>query len=105
MGAVGGVDADPFGLVGLNRQESAELGAVRCLTTPWVVAYPYISGQGARTGETKMTTATAAVETATLTFDNCTATYTPIFGTGRMFVCTCGMETDSGFDFWTTHRR
>jgi hypothetical protein len=50
-----------------------------------------------------MTTATATVETATLTFDNCTATYTPIFGTGRMFVCTCGMETDSGLDFYSAH--
>jgi len=45
----------------------------------------------------------AAVEVAVMTFANCTTTYTPIYGTGRMFVCSCGMETDDGFAFWTTH--
>jgi hypothetical protein len=50
-----------------------------------------------------MTTATATVETATLTFKNCTTTYTPIYGAGRMFVCTCGMETDSGVEFHSAH--
>jgi len=43
-------------------------------------------------------------QTATLTWDNCTTTYTPVYGEDRMFDCTCGMKTDSGFDFWSKHR-
>ena len=41
--------------------------------------------------------------TATLTFKNCTTTYTPVYGEGRMFDCTCGMKTDSGVEFHSTH--
>ncbi len=41
MGAVGGAVAVPFGQVGLIRQISVELGAVRCLTLGAVVGYAY----------------------------------------------------------------
>ena len=49
-----------------------------------------------------MTTA-ATTDSATIEFKNCTLTYTPVYGEGRMFDCTCGMLTDSGLDFWGTH--
>ena len=57
MGAVGGVDAVSFGLVGLNPAISAELGAVRCLTRPSPSRTLTPAAQGAPDKETTMTTA------------------------------------------------